>query len=572
MKKKSQVSLYVILGLTLLIALIAGFFVYNNIRTTKIKEEAKKLADLELRAKAIEKFINECIRKAGFEGLKSLGETGGYVKLPKLDVPKLINFQGTGMWQIEQANIQPFLNQTQERLIAYINASLPKCIENENISKLGFLIEKTKPNIFIEFANNDAVVKVIYPIKLTKEKFTKQFSEFFNIFEIRYRAIFEAATEINERLFDADFDIREPLKKLDYLKTLNFDVDYQIPETDIIKFIVTDKSSKTETDKLYAFSFIAKLGESTLKRVTDLQNCSATNPTFLTFTIYSVDKKAQLDISEGTTISLNGQCVKAIIVQQSYPNEVVTKDVPVYKKNGKVLKKQDIKYVIDNPVYTFEPSGILFNKFEKLTLYYNDTDKDDKGVGILMGKNGFWVPIPSIHEPEYKRVFTNILGFTEFTAVNCASQQVKKTIAEHFFEPSPPCFVFLALKIITIALTIYLGFGVFSVVLNGAWATVLGATYIALVAISITGTILNGSVGVFYDGSPDNCETFYPTCDQNILIDKDETDGSGECTPDNNVRAAAGQPINVCAQIEKCDFLSTFLCMPCSVKCTASFT
>src|SRR3989338_4802427 len=331
---KAQTSIFVIVGLILFIALILGFFAYDNIRTAKIKEEAK--ISTSSQAEEIRKFVNDCIRKEIFEGLKRLGQSGGY-----LDVPKLISFKGSAIWNLEQANIQPFLNQTQERLLGYVNANVPACVNEEKIKQLGFGIEKGGLKTAIEFGNADVTVKTFYPIRLSKEGFIKEFSEFFNTFDIRYRAIFEAATEVNKRTFDADFDSKDPLKKLGYIKNLDFDVAYKIPETGMVAFTITDKKSITPENQFYTFSFAANLGRSSLKKMTDLQKYSASNPTFLPYTIFSVDKKAQLGISAGTTISLNSKDVPSISVQQAYPEEVITKDVPVYKKNDQVIQKQD---------------------------------------------------------------------------------------------------------------------------------------------------------------------------------------------------------------------------------------
>ncbi|MBI2647010.1 hypothetical protein HYW99_00885, partial [Candidatus Woesearchaeota archaeon] len=322
-----------------------------------------------------------------------------------------------------------------------------------------------------------------------------------------------------------------------------------------------------------------------------------TNPTFLPYTIYSVDKKAQLDISEGTTISLNGQDVKDITVQQSYPNEVVTKDVPVHKKNDEIIQRQDIRYVIDNPVYTFEPTGILFNQFQRLTLYYDDETKDDSGVGILMGKQGFWIPIVSKHEPEYKRVYSNILGFTEFTAVYCASQPIKRAIAEHFFKPSGLCYFNLGITFIfaiasavvlagmlfppaigftgtgiigKTAASVYTGLKTLGITISTAYTATIGIAYLAISGITLATTIAGG-MGAFYEQSPDNCQTLYPICEQNINLQKEEDSGTGNCIPSNSQHVSGGQPVNVCAFVKKCNSIKKFLCMPCSVKCTASF-
>ncbi len=599
--KKSQITIFAIVGLVILLVAVFGFLLFKNLKTAKVEQESADLSTLSLQASEIEKLINDCIKKTSFEGIELLGKTGGY-----LEVPQLINFKGTSFWYLEQANIQPFLNQTQERLMQHINKSLPRCIDSGNSTQYGFSIEKGKPTTRIEFGNNDVTVEINYPIKLSKATFTKELSMFFNILNVRYRSAFEAATEMNERLFDADFDVEDPLKKMDYIKSLDFDISYEVPVDNVMSFTITDKKSITPKNQFYTFTFAAKLGNSSLKKITDLQPKSATSPTLAPYTIYSVDRKAQLDISEGTTVSLNNSDVSYLSVQQTYPNEVTTKDVPVYKQNDKVMQRQDIKYVIDNAIYTFEPSGILFNNREKLTIYYDDEKKDDKGVGILMGKKGFWVPIVSKHEPEKKRVFSNILGFTEFTAIYCSSQQLKKTLAEHLLEPNAGCYISLIIMVIAIV-TVVLSFlgpllgglatiaggsgaamggiggltGIvesmgaalassFTGIVTASTAFALGVASIAIGVLSMA-TLVIGSTGAFYDQSPDNCQAFYPACDQTITIEKQEKDGTGMCIPKGDTKVTAGQAVNVCAFIKKCNFIQKTLCMPCSVKCTASF-
>ena len=93
---KAQTTFFVIAGLILFVAALAGLLVYNNIKQSKIEEQAKKTANMGLQADEVKKFVNDCIRKESFEGLKTMGQTGGY-----LNVPKLIDFKGTAMWQID---------------------------------------------------------------------------------------------------------------------------------------------------------------------------------------------------------------------------------------------------------------------------------------------------------------------------------------------------------------------------------------------------------------------------------------------------------------------------------------
>ncbi|MBI2650419.1 hypothetical protein HYX04_03830 [Candidatus Woesearchaeota archaeon] len=99
----------------------------------------------------------------------------------------------------------------------------------------------------------------------------------------------------------------------------------------------------------------------------------------------------------------------------------------------------------------------------------------------------------------------------------------------------------------------------------------VGSLAITLSTISIAASILGATTDIFYGGSPDNCESFYPTCAQTITIEKEEKDGTGKCIPEGSAQAAAGQQMLVCAQVKKCNTIQKYLCMPCSVKCTASF-
>lgn len=588
-QNRAQTSIFVILGIFIFTAAIIGFIAYNNIQSEKFEEEAKRTADLSLQAKEVENLVNGCIRKESFQGLKRLGQTGGY-----LEVPKLIEFRGVGYWHIDQVNIQPFLNNTQERLLEYINSNVPKCVDDEKIKQLGFELEKGELKAAVEYGAGDVTVKVYYPLRLSRQDFTKEFSEFFNTFDIRYRAVFEAATELNEKTFEGDFDEKEPLKKLEYLKNLDFDVAYKIPETDVITFAITDKKSITPENQNYVFNFAAKLGRSELKRATDLQNKSASNPNLIPYTVFSVDKKAQLDISEHTTIVLDGKDVPYIEVQQSYPNEVVAKNIPVEKENKEIKKREDIPYVIDNPVYSFKPSGLLFNLPQKLTLYYDDSQgKDAKGVGILKGENDFWVPIPSEEDRANKKVFANILGFTDFTAIFCESQKLKTVVARNVFEPNTGCYITLGVMVVLIIVS----FGVFSVfgfaglstlatggftaagttlastvgiATTASQALTIGIIFTVLSAVSTIGGVVGAATEVFYTSSPENCQGFVPTCTWDVGVDTVTKDGEGNCIPDGG-KMQAGVPALLCAQVEKCNFIEKFTCQKCSVECTAQF-
>ena len=70
----------------------------------------------------------------------------------------------------------------------------------------------------------------------------------------------------------------------------------------------------------------------------------------------------------------------------------------------------------------------------------------------------------------------------------------------------------------------------------------------------------------------EQCETFYPTCDQDITIEVVGDAEEGKCIPDKGQRVAAGAPKVVCAQVESCgNYFEKMLCKSCSQKCTAEY-
>ena len=84
--------------------------------------------------------------------------------------------------------------------------------------------------------------------------------------------------------------------------------------------------------------------------------------------------------------------------------------------------------------------------------------------------------------------------------------------------------------------------------------------------------IFFATTDAYWGKSPDNCETFYPLCDQDITIEQ-SGDGQGQCVPSTgSMRVAAGTSNIVCGQVEKCGgFIEKTMCKSCSVKCTAKF-
>ncbi len=601
MRKIGQISIFLILAIVLALGSVAGYYIYTKAKEDKAEAKIEEFGQRNTEATALKEFFEKCIRKAAYEGLAKLGRQGGYAS-----IPPSFDAGGVALWQHESANVQPFLNKTQKELIAYLEREIPSCIDEQAAKEQGFSLQKGNLSVRVEFAEQDVSTQVFYPLRLTKQDFEANYDEFSIRIGLPYRRIFEVATELNLHILLPEYDPREPLKNAqDYGYTLGF----ERRPLDILLFTITDNTFQAPDNIPYSFSFAVKFGHTPLIKETTLQNHSSSSPTPYPFEVRSPDNKAILGVKDGTTITLDGGDVPAIEVSQTYPESVVTPNIPVAKRNKDITQRQDLKYIIENPIYTFEPSGLAFNEPQKLTLYYDRNEKTAQGVGILRGEKGFWVPIRSIDEPKEGRVNSGIGGFSEFTAVNCQSQNVKTVTVEHKQEASALCYVSLGITIVTIgfsiasfagtplvaggegfsfvSLTDYGAIGTFS---QASFVQQLGATVAntfgfaasasAATAISIASLALSSVQFIhslaspisYFEQSQENCQNFVPVCDSpNTPITKSEKDGTGKCVPESTYSMGAGAPSVICAQVEKCNFVNSYLCMPCSVTCSVNY-
>ncbi len=80
MSKRGQVTLFIILGLLLLI-LVALFFVFRSTIVEEKTEEARRvLEDVPTAFNPIKVFTEDCLKVVGEEGIRRLGQNGGYIK------------------------------------------------------------------------------------------------------------------------------------------------------------------------------------------------------------------------------------------------------------------------------------------------------------------------------------------------------------------------------------------------------------------------------------------------------------------------------------------------------------
>lgn len=190
-KRSAQATLYIIVGLVLLI-IVLGVSYYTGILTkTGIIGEKP--------SEPVTAFTELCVKKISEQGITTLGQQGGYIYLDKFplgleDVApfnspllKVSDYQKIPYWFYQkEAGLDrtemPKLEKTstmdnsiQDQLERYITENLPICLNNfKAFKEQGTLVEPVEPSASITtnviFTDEDVVINVNYPIIIKKDE------------------------------------------------------------------------------------------------------------------------------------------------------------------------------------------------------------------------------------------------------------------------------------------------------------------------------------------------------------------------------------------------------------------
>ena len=145
MKKRGQVTIFIVLGIVILVVFGFLFFVRGNVNEASFEEEMNSLT-VPKEIESVKLYFDNCVEDLVDEGLTTIGEQGGYINLPK-DIMfrsytnpfsnSLEIYDGlkVAYWYYESANgIEmnqvPSLENIEVELENYINDNFKECYYN----------------------------------------------------------------------------------------------------------------------------------------------------------------------------------------------------------------------------------------------------------------------------------------------------------------------------------------------------------------------------------------------------------------------------------------------------------
>lgn len=231
--KKAQVTVFIIIGILLLAGAATFFYIVK-----KTSQESKLEAEIQVSEEQvptqfnpIKKYAEDCAYSVAVDGLKLVGQHGGYISFDDNDLNKesflitpnptesdAVQFSPNSdlktayWWYLKSANdctancqfatkrpdLRDTDNSIEKQLERYVDAKYRDCINNfEQFKQQGFVItEQSAPKTNVVIAADDIKVLVEYPINAKLQDSQSEMSKFLVTVPIDLDNIYRLATNI----------------------------------------------------------------------------------------------------------------------------------------------------------------------------------------------------------------------------------------------------------------------------------------------------------------------------------------------------------------------------------------
>jgi len=249
MKKRGQITIFIIVGLILVFSMFIILYVNKN----KIKNlDVLQSSDI----KPIEYYVDLCVKSSASDSLYLIGIQGGYTSQPQFYFQSA--YAKIAYWYYEGQDIYPTISIMEQELSSYVNRALPECIESLNVFRdMGFEFEFGEIDTKTKINENNVEFNIDYPITIKKGDSETEIKEFSRNFPVRLGHMHSIAKEIVEK------EIEDP-DWIDMTYLVGQDVNFQIYPYDenIIIYSLLDNRSEVEGDLEFVLLFANVFEES----------------------------------------------------------------------------------------------------------------------------------------------------------------------------------------------------------------------------------------------------------------------------------------------------------------------
>lgn len=215
-KKRAQVTIFIIIGIILLLSTVLVIYLVSR-QSVKPLEEAIIVPES---AKPVHEFITGCLEQTSKRGVALLGQQGGFIYVPaiiKNTYEANIKLDPAGnfvipFWYFEGEDRTPSVQFMEKELQRYIYEHLKDCTGNLEIFQDQYDIAELEDLIpSVSIAEEDVIVRLKWPLKLTSAERVAGIEDYVVRLPVKLKKAHEIASKVmkaeNEQMFFENFTI-----------------------------------------------------------------------------------------------------------------------------------------------------------------------------------------------------------------------------------------------------------------------------------------------------------------------------------------------------------------------------
>ena len=212
--KKTQVTMFIILGIVLLAVIFSVFYFLGD---KIMKQSDVEIVFTESSLEPLKDYVENCIEKYGNEALELIGKQGGniipefYITYTFLGEDSSNNIAYLCYTESFEpcANRRPLLARyVENELKTYILNGLEECIDLDLIRNEGYDVEEGSKEVDVTIGTNNVIVTLDYPLTITKGDTTINEERFGKTFNVPLGKLIDVTKDIIDfEIINGDFYI-----------------------------------------------------------------------------------------------------------------------------------------------------------------------------------------------------------------------------------------------------------------------------------------------------------------------------------------------------------------------------
>lgn len=245
--KKGQLSLFLVLGIVIVIVIVVGLYLRGSIFKSGLESETASGSVLPSEVQELRDVVSACIEDNARSNLVLLGLQGGLLDLPD-DILTTEEGLVVPYYYDKGDNKAPT---EEEVLLGYANAidsEAPDCIDRKAFPKLDIVDNPSKTTVILE----EGEVKISTDFKLRVTQDNKAYNlrdSYDNSYPVNLKDILTASREITAKIVEDPFAM-----DFEFMLDFDFDIDIMPIDDESEIYVMTDTESILDEEP-YQFMF-----------------------------------------------------------------------------------------------------------------------------------------------------------------------------------------------------------------------------------------------------------------------------------------------------------------------------